>query len=583
MLGRDRPRSLTSPADVGGVPFLSPPSLALGADAGRRSPPGSWTWIGRATPSPKPSSPRARARSRTARSPGSADFEIYTKGEDRGLIVFRGGKNDGRKILNVGEKMWLIVPGASRALPITPNQRLLGGASVGDVARMRVRRGLHAAPARPGTETVGGKPCRVAGPDGEVGRRRPIRKVVLWFDEAAHLPCRLLFSLPSGKQAKDVTFAKFREVGRTDVRRRDGGAGPPRERARDRHAPRVPRLPIREDRRQILHAGRGAGLLGDPGGQRAGANRALAKRDAPSGFEPRQATGSPVDARRVRPALTPAPTNSRPISGLISRMRSQRDQGLRADERTDSRCGRRSAARGSGERSSPFGRAASRRARRRVEQGGLTVAPGRPPSGADPRASAERRYGGAFGRTTCRAAGAAAAARTGRARRRGASRAESGARGRPAAPRPRPEAPVRGIDEPVALGGHDELGHRDVCDRLDGAGLGARARVAAMRGRGGPCAGAPAGRRPLPELGPERGCRPEKRSSPGRGTAERARDSSSARIEPPIESPSAANGVGLSRARRGHRRRPASPALGGAERVRAAASPWPRKSRAATS
>jgi hypothetical protein len=142
---------------------------------------------------------------------GSADFDIYTKGEDKGLIVFRGGKNDGRKILNVGEKMWLMVPGASRALPITPNQRLLGGASVGDVARIEFAKD-YAGAARPGTETVGGKPCRVVDLTAK-SDKAPYSKVVLWFDQAAHLPCRLLFSLSSGKQAKDVTFLKFRRSG----------------------------------------------------------------------------------------------------------------------------------------------------------------------------------------------------------------------------------------------------------------------------------------------------------------------------------------------------------------------------------
>ena len=59
------------------------------------------------------------------------------KGRDRALIVFRGGTNDGRKALTVGPKMWLIVPGTEHPVPITANQRLMGGASFGDVAQMR--------------------------------------------------------------------------------------------------------------------------------------------------------------------------------------------------------------------------------------------------------------------------------------------------------------------------------------------------------------------------------------------------------------------------------------------------------------
>jgi hypothetical protein len=141
---------------------------------------------------------------------GSADFQIYAKGDDRGLIVFRGGKNDGRKILNVGEKMWLMVPGASRALPITPNQRLLGGASVGDVARIEFAKDFTGV-ARPETETVNGKLCRLVDLTAK-SERAPYSRVVLWFDEKERLPCRLLFFLPSGKKAKEVTFVKFQKA-----------------------------------------------------------------------------------------------------------------------------------------------------------------------------------------------------------------------------------------------------------------------------------------------------------------------------------------------------------------------------------
>src|SRR6185436_20525503 len=80
---------------------------------------------------------------------GTADFDIYVKGRDRALIIFRGGKNDGRKALTVGQKMWLIVPGAEHPVPITQNQRLMGGASFADVASLRFAEDFDAA-LRPG-------------------------------------------------------------------------------------------------------------------------------------------------------------------------------------------------------------------------------------------------------------------------------------------------------------------------------------------------------------------------------------------------------------------------------------------------
>src|SRR5512147_2382829 len=45
---------------------------------------------------------------------GSTDFEVYTKGRYKGVIVFRSGANRGRKVLTDGPRMWILIPGASR-------------------------------------------------------------------------------------------------------------------------------------------------------------------------------------------------------------------------------------------------------------------------------------------------------------------------------------------------------------------------------------------------------------------------------------------------------------------------------------
>jgi outer membrane lipoprotein-sorting protein len=147
---------------------------------------------------------------------GSADFDVYTKGRDRGLIVFRGGSNSGRKVLTDGPRMWLIVPGASRPIPVSPNQRLLGGASMGDVASLRFAEDFTAV-LRPEPETVGGKTCRVLDLTAK-SPSAPYPHVVLWWNEAESLPAKVLFHLPSGKEAKEVTFTKFsKKAGKTIV------------------------------------------------------------------------------------------------------------------------------------------------------------------------------------------------------------------------------------------------------------------------------------------------------------------------------------------------------------------------------
>ena len=148
---------------------------------------------------------------------GTAEFDIYIKGRDRALIVFRGGKNDGRKALTVGQKMWLIVPGAEHPVPITQNQRLMGGASFADVASLRFGEDFEPT-LRPGTETVGGQVCRVIDLVAKApGTAYP--RATLWLDaDGERLPRKIVFSFSTGLAAREVTFTKFRNVrGRTPV------------------------------------------------------------------------------------------------------------------------------------------------------------------------------------------------------------------------------------------------------------------------------------------------------------------------------------------------------------------------------
>ena len=147
---------------------------------------------------------------------GSAEFEIYAKGREKALLVFRDEKNSGRKVLTVGPRMWLIVAGATNPVPITPSQRLLGGASFGDVARLRFASD-YTAVLREATETLGGRECRVLDLSSK-DPRAPYPKVVLRVDPAEHLARKAVFFLPSGKEAREVLFTKYaKSSGKTIV------------------------------------------------------------------------------------------------------------------------------------------------------------------------------------------------------------------------------------------------------------------------------------------------------------------------------------------------------------------------------
>jgi hypothetical protein len=148
------------------------------------------------------------------RSDSPAEFELYKKGDDRGLVVFTAGKQKGRKILTVGDKFWLIVPGSSHAIAVTPNQRLMGGASFADVSKLRFSEEFDAAIAAP-PETIDGRACDVL----KLVPKSPRSSYgggTLWVDRTEHLARKALLSLVSGKPAKEIAFDRYgRQDGKT--------------------------------------------------------------------------------------------------------------------------------------------------------------------------------------------------------------------------------------------------------------------------------------------------------------------------------------------------------------------------------
>ncbi len=109
----------------------------------------------------------------------------------------------GRAVLMKGEQMWLLTPGSKRAIPVTPQQRLIGSAAGGDLARLRLGEdfrptGLQAA-------DLEGKPCwRV---DLEAKRPSvPYRHAELWVLKAGEIPLSARFFFASGKAAQVMTF-----------------------------------------------------------------------------------------------------------------------------------------------------------------------------------------------------------------------------------------------------------------------------------------------------------------------------------------------------------------------------------------
>lgn len=112
-------------------------------------------------------------------------------------------KEKGRAVLLRGDDMWLLLPGTKRPLKVTPQQRLLGPAAGGDVARTRFREDYRVAGMA--EEPFEGRPCWRL----DLVARRPAlsaRTVRLWVARNNGAPLQADFFLASGKLARTARF-----------------------------------------------------------------------------------------------------------------------------------------------------------------------------------------------------------------------------------------------------------------------------------------------------------------------------------------------------------------------------------------
>jgi hypothetical protein len=109
----------------------------------------------------------------------------------------------GRVVLMLGDDMWLLFPGAKRPLKVTPQQRLLGPAAGGDVARTRFAQDYAVADLREGA--LDGQPCWRL----DLTARKlstSAHTVVLWVAKEPFHPMKAEFFLASGKLARTALF-----------------------------------------------------------------------------------------------------------------------------------------------------------------------------------------------------------------------------------------------------------------------------------------------------------------------------------------------------------------------------------------
>ncbi|MBK7294827.1 MAG: outer membrane lipoprotein-sorting protein [Holophagaceae bacterium] len=140
----------------------------------------------------------------TLKAPGvSQQWKVSARENGDARLDGLSKKEKGRAVLLKGDQMWLLLPGTKRPLKVTPQQRLMGPAAGGDVARTRFREDYTVETLA--EESLDGRASWRL----ELAARRPAlsaRKVILWVAKEGTLPLKAEFRLASGKVQRTALF-----------------------------------------------------------------------------------------------------------------------------------------------------------------------------------------------------------------------------------------------------------------------------------------------------------------------------------------------------------------------------------------
>jgi outer membrane lipoprotein-sorting protein len=130
-------------------------------------------------------------------------LEVQAKGYDFLAILADPAKVKGQKLLMKDRNMWFMKPGLRKPVPISPRQKLIGGAAYGDIAATNYA-GDYDATVLP-DETVAGESCYVF--DLKAAHKRTTYdRIIYWVSKQRLVGIKAEFFTVSGKLFKKAVF-----------------------------------------------------------------------------------------------------------------------------------------------------------------------------------------------------------------------------------------------------------------------------------------------------------------------------------------------------------------------------------------
>lgn len=136
------------------------------------------------------------------------EYHVYLRENRESLVLFKSSVEAGQKMLMLGDNYWLLMPKSRRPIRITPMQKLLGEASVGDISTLTWSDDYQAQ--ADGRETVTPpQGSAVATERLKLTAKTPgasYQAITLWLAQGSHYPVKADLYVQSGKLAKQAWF-----------------------------------------------------------------------------------------------------------------------------------------------------------------------------------------------------------------------------------------------------------------------------------------------------------------------------------------------------------------------------------------
>ncbi|ECI3619130.1 outer membrane lipoprotein-sorting protein [Salmonella enterica subsp. enterica] len=134
-------------------------------------------------------------------------YDVYIRSGRKSLVLFKSKAEDGQKLLMLGDNYWLLMPQSHRPIRITPIQKLLGNASVGDISTLNWSE--HYQGTLQGEQDIVIQNKHVMSNHLELTAKtagETYVKIQLWLDVANDFPLKADLYLLSQKMAKQAIF-----------------------------------------------------------------------------------------------------------------------------------------------------------------------------------------------------------------------------------------------------------------------------------------------------------------------------------------------------------------------------------------